>query len=140
MNKPIRVILLVIASGLLAAGAVFMKMGLFEEMKALPGVMIGVGAGLFGHSLGALVQERALKRHPEEARKLQIEQTDERNVAISREAKSRAFDVMGYVYAALMLAFVMMGAELMVVLLLVAAYLITYGVMIYELNRLHKEM
>ena len=39
-----------------------------------------------------------------------------------------------------MLALVMMGAELMVVLLLVAAYLITYGVMIYELNRLHKEM
>ena len=133
MNKPIRVILLIIGLGLLATGAVFMKMGLFEEMKALPGVMIGVGAGLF-------IQERTLKRHPEEARKLQIEQTDERNVAISREAKSRAFDVMGYVYAALMLAFVMMGAELMVVLLLVAAYLITYGVMIYELNRLHKEM
>ena len=140
MNKPIRVILLIIGLGLLATGAVFMKMGLFEEMKALPGVMIGVGAGLFGHSLGALIQERTLKRHPEEARKLQIEQTDERNVAISREAKSRAFDVMGYVYAALMLAFVMMGAELMVVLLLGAAYLITYGVMIYELNRLHKEM
>lgn len=140
MNKPIRVILLIIGLGLLATGAVFMKMGLFEEMKALPGVMIGVGAGLFGHSLGSLIQAGTLKRHPEEARKLQIEQTDERNVAISREAKSRAFDVMGYVYAALMLAFVMMGAELMVVLLLVAAYLITYGVMIYELNRLHKEM
>ena len=140
MNKPIRVILLIMGLGLLAAGAVFMKMGMFEEIKAWPGVMIGVGAGLFGHSLGALIQAGTLKRHPEDVWKLQIEQTDERNVAISREAKSRAFDVMGYVYAALMLALVMMGAELMVVLLLVAAYLITYGVMIYELNRLHKEM
>ena len=44
MNKPIRVILLIMGLGLLAAGAVFMKMGMFEEIKAWPGVMFGVGA------------------------------------------------------------------------------------------------
>lgn len=140
MNKPIRVILLAIGLALLIVGAVLMTMGHFEEVKVLPGVMIGVGAGLFGHSLGALIQERTLQRHPEEARRFRIEQTDERNVAIGNEAKSRAFDVMGYVYAALMLTLVLIGADFTVILLLVAAYLIPYGVMIYELSRLHKEM
>ena len=47
---------------------------------------------------------------------------------------------MGYVYAALMLALVLMGADFMVILLMVVAYLIPYGVLIYELTRLHKEM
>ena len=133
MNKPIRVILLAIGLALLIVGAVLMTMGHFEEVKVLPGVMIGVGAGL-------LIQERTLQRHPEEARRFRIEQNDERNVAIGNEAKSRAFDVMGYVYAALMLALVLIGADFTVILLLVAAYLIPYGVMIYELSRLHKEM
>ena len=48
MNKPVRVILLILGLGLLVAGAIVMKMDLLEGMKALPGVMIGVGAGLFG--------------------------------------------------------------------------------------------
>lgn len=140
MNKPVRVILLILGLGLLVAGAIVMKMDLLEGMKALPGVMIGVGAGLFGHSSGSLIQERVLKGSPEEARRIQIEQTDERNIAISNQAKGRAFDVMGYVYAALMLALVLMGADFMVILLMVVAYLIPYGVLIYELTRLHKEM
>ena len=57
-------------------------------------ILIGVGCGLFGHFMGDFLARRAVQSDPEAARALEIEQKDERNVAIGNAAKARAFDVM----------------------------------------------
>ena len=49
----------------------------------LSAVLIGLGCGAFGHGLGDLLSQRVLKSDPELARRLEIEATDERNVALA---------------------------------------------------------
>lgn len=106
----------------------------------LSAVLIGLGCGAFGHGLGDLLSQRALKDAPELARRLEIEATDERNVALANAAKAKAFDQMLYIFGALMLAFVLMQIELAAILLLVAAYLFIVGRSIYYRSKYEKEM
>ena len=106
----------------------------------LSAVLIGLGCGAFGHGLGDLLSQRALKDAPELARRLEIEATDERNVALANSAKAKAFDQMLYIFGALMLAFVLMQIELAAILLLVAAYLFIVGCSIYYRSKYEKEM
>ena len=106
----------------------------------LSAVLIGLGCGAFGHGLGDLLSQRVLKSDPELARRLEIEATDERNVALANAAKAKAFDQMLYIFGALMLAFVLMQIELAAILLLVAAYLFIVGCSIYYRSKYEKEM
>lgn len=128
--------------GLLLGGLLILRtppepQGVFQ---VLPYLMIGLGCGLFGHGLGDTVQQRTLKSSPEIARQLEIEQNDERNLAIANGAKARGFDRMTFVFGALMLCFALMQVELAAVLLLVAAYLYVEGYALYSRLKLEKEM
>lgn len=80
-------------------------------MRTLPYVCIGIGCGLFGHGMGNVISERAINSYPELKRQLDIEKNDERNVAIANRAKGKAFDMMTFVFGALMLSFALMGIE-----------------------------
>ena len=108
-------------------------------LRALPYICIGLGCGIFGHGLGDLLARKAYRKYPELERQLEIERLDERNVMIGDRAKARAYDLMIYVYAALMLAFALMGESLWVVIPLVIAYLFVQGYAIYQRVRLEKE-
>ncbi len=70
---------------------------------------------------------------------MEIELKDERNIAIGQKAKAKAYDLMLFVYGALLLAFVLMRVELYILLALVAAYLLL-AFMIYYINKYQKEM
>ena len=109
-------------------------------MRALPYVMIGLGCGIFGQGMGDLIQKRALKNNPEILKQQEIEQKDERNVEISTRAKSKAYDMMVFVFGALMVAFALMGVDFVAVLLLVFAYLFVVGYGVYARCKLEKEM
>ena len=109
-------------------------------LLVLPYICIGVGCGLFGHGMGNAVSERVLKKYPEVARQKEIEENDERNVAIAERSKARAFDLMTFVLGALMLCFALMQVDLALVLLLVCAYLFIEGYALYCRFRLEKEM
>ena len=80
-------------------------------MRTLPYVCIGIGCGLFGHGMGNVISERAINSYPELKRQLDIEKNDERNVAIANRAKGKAFDMMTFVFGALMLSFALMGID-----------------------------
>ena len=108
-------------------------------LHALPYICIGLGCGIFGQGLGDLLARKAYRKYPELERQLEIERLDERNVMIGDRAKARAYDLMIYVYAALMLAFALMGESLWVVIPLVIAYLFVQGYAIYQRVRLEKE-
>lgn len=109
-------------------------------MASLPYVCIGIGSGLFGHGMGNLISERAIRSDPDLQKKLDIEKNDERNIAISNKAKGKAFDMMTYVYGALMVSFALMGVDMSDLLLLVFAYLFVHGFGIYYRIKFDKEM
>lgn len=109
-------------------------------MASLPYVCIGIGSGLFGHGMGNLISERAIRSDPDLQKKLDIEKNDERNIAISNKAKGTAFDMMTYVYGALMVSFALMGVDMSALLLLVFAYLFVHGFGIYYRIKFDKEM
>jgi len=100
-------------------------------MRPLPFVCIGVGCGLFGHGMGDMISERAIRSNPKLRRKLEIEKNDERNIAIANRAKGKAFDMMTFVFGALMLSFALMGVDMIAVLLLVFSYLFVHGSALY---------
>ena len=109
-------------------------------MRTLPYVCIGIGCGLFGHGMGNVISERAINSYPELKRQLDIEKNDERNVAIANRAKGKAFDMMTFVFGALMLSFALMGIDTVAVLLLVFAYLLVHSFAIYYRFKFDKEM
>ena len=81
----------------------------WETLRALPYLMIGIGCGLFGYGVGEMVNRRVLDSNPTLAKEQEIAQKDERNVALANRAKAKAYDLMTYMMAALLLTFALMG-------------------------------
>ena len=81
-----------------------------------------------------------MKGSPDLQKQLEIEQKDERNIAISNSAKGKAFDIMLFVYGALMLPFALMQVDLAAILLFVFCYLLVLGCSIYYRVKYEKEM
>lgn len=142
MKKNAKIVGVVLGAGAAAVGFVLQlttaSYGSF--LWVLSAVLIGLGCGAFGHSLGDLLSQKALQSDPELARRIEVEAADERNVALSNAAKAKAFDQMLYIFGALMLAFVLMQIDLAAILLLVAAYLFIVGCSIYYRSKYEKEM
>lgn len=111
-----------------------------DIMRALPFLLVGFGCGIFGHGLGELLAKKAAASDPEMARQVEIAQTDERNVMIGNMAKAKGYDMMTYVFGALMVAFALMGASWAVILPMVVAYLFVHGYAIYFRVKFDKEM
>ena len=109
-------------------------------LKTLPYLCIGIGAGIFGGNLGTAIKNKTALKNPQVAKQIEVEQKDERNQAISDKAKARAYDLMIYVYAAVLLAFALMQVDMYVILTLVAVYLFFVLTNVYYLIKYHKEM
>src|SRR6056297_1777282 len=74
-------------------------------LRAMPFLAVGVGSGVMGHGMGNMLSRHALRKNPRKEEEIRIEANDERIIAIARRAKARAFDLMIFVYSALLLAF-----------------------------------
>lgn len=109
-------------------------------LQVLPFYCIGIGCGAFGYGSGESMKAYALKDNPEIQRMIEIEQKDERNRLIANAAKARAYDVMIYLFAALIICFGLMGMELAPLLMLIAAFLFVEGVMVVQMVKLNKEL
>ncbi len=129
--------LLLLGAGLYLARTIIEPQGV---MRALPYVFIGVGCGIFGQGMGEIISRRAIKNNPDIQKRMDIEKNDERNMAIANRAKAKAYDMMIFVFGALMIAYALMGIDLVQVLLLVFAYLFVIGYGIYYRFKFDKEM
>ena len=109
-------------------------------MQTLPYICVGLGCGVFGHGIGNIAGERAIANSPEIKKQLDIDKNDERNIEIVNCAKAKAYDMMIYVFGALMICFSLMGVDRVVVLLLVFAYLFVVAYGIYYRFKYDKEM
>ena len=141
-SKKFHYLQVVLGVLLIAAGLILIKTVKEPEglLRVLPFVFLGIGCGVFGSGVGALVSSRVLKDEPQLQKQMEIEQKDERNIAIANRAKAKAFDAMLYLFGALMITFALMTVELPAILLLVGAYLVVDGIFIYYLSKFHKEM
>ena len=127
---------------LLGVGLYLIKIFVAPEgiMKALPYICVGIGCGSFGHGMGNVISRSVLKNSPDIQKQMEIDKNDERNVSIRNSAKAKAYDIMIFVFGALILSFSLMGVDMIVILLSVFAYLfiIFYG--IYYRSKFDKEM
>src|SRR5690554_7971888 len=113
--------LAVVGSALLIGGLFSIKFNCLETLKALPYIMVGIGCGLFGYNAGEYINRMVIKRYPDEAKRIKIEQNDERNIAIADKAKSKAYDAMVYIFGTVMIILALMAVDLVIILLLVTA-------------------
>ncbi len=123
--------LTIIGIVLFVVGGFGLKLNWFETIKAVPGIFIGIGAGSLGFGLGEIIKQKTISSHPETKKKIEIAQTDERNLTILSKSKTKAFDTMGYVYPVVMFICILLNVEFTIVLLLVSAYILIYTVQIY---------
>lgn len=129
-------ILLVIGIIIFLTGGFFIK----DNSGSFSGVCIGIGAGLFGMSLGQIISIILINKNPSYEKKINIEKNDERNIQINNKAKSKAFDIMGFLYGVLMFIYILIGTELLQILLLVGSYLLVYIIYIIYFNKYYKEI
>lgn len=141
MKKNITQVLITIL-GILLLGIGFYLLKALPNMvnSPIPYVLIGIGSGTFGSGVAGMINGRIMKNSPEIAKQKEIEQNDERNLAISYKAKAKAYDCMVFVFGALMLSFALMKAELKTTLLLVFAYLFVVGYGLFFRAKYDKEM
>ena len=107
---------------------------------ALPYLLLGLGCGVFGHGTGSWISGKILEGDPQIERRARIETADERNQMIGNRAKAKAFDLMLYLFAGVLLVFALMGVDTVAVLLLTGAYLVCLGWGLYWRFRYEKEM
>ncbi len=127
----------------LIGGAVMIVVSLLinnEALKALSGVLIGVGAGLIGMSLSVLVGNKYLRNHPVAAKQAEIESKDERNILIRAHAKAAAADVTHWFIIALAFVLIFIDAPLWVTLCTVAVFLLYYVLTFVFMARFQKRM
>ena len=129
--------ILMLGSGLFLVKTITDPQGI---MKVLPYICVGLGCGIFGHGMGNVISRKALKNSPDIQKQLEIDKNDERNVAIGNSAKAKAYDMMIFVFGALMLSYALMGIDMIVVLLLVFAYLFVIAYGLYYRFKYDKEM
>jgi len=143
-NKSIGRYLLYSLTGLiiLVVGAILAKhtRNTLGIIQTLPYIFIGIGAGIFGQNIGTTFNIRAMKKYPQIAKQKEIEEKDERNIALRNKAKAKAYDLMVMVFGALMMAFALMEVDLAVVLAIVIVYLFVVFSNIYFINKYNKEM
>jgi Ca2+/Na+ antiporter len=109
-------------------------------LKPLPYLLVGVGAGIFGGNLGTALRNRAALKDPQAAKQFEIDEKDERNEAIRNKAKARAYDLMIFVFSAILLAFALMDVDLYIILILVGIYAIFACANVFYLIKYQKEM
>jgi len=109
-------------------------------MLAVPYVCIGLGCGIFGHGMGNYISYKAIKGNPEVKKQLNIDKNDESNIEIANKSKAKAYDIMTFVYVALIVCFALMGIDVIAILLLVFTYLFVQGYGIYYRCKYDKEM
>ena len=81
-----------------------------------------------------------MKKHPELQKQQEINQKDERNVALGNAAKARGYDLMTFAFGAMLLFSALMEADLLLTLVMVAVYLFIQFYTLWWRFRLEKEM
>ena len=118
--------------GLVVVGFLLHKYSLSTDkmIVTIPYIFIGVGCGIFGHFMDNLIKYFSTKNHKELERQIQIDKNDERNILIAEKSKAKAYDLMIYLFASMLIIFSLMGVDKLAIIMIVSIYL---SIQIYAL-------
>lgn len=111
-----------------------------EELKAVSGVCIGIGAGLFGKNIANLFMLRYEEKNPKAAKAKEIEEKDERNFLIRNRAKAKAADITQYFIILLIYITILIRAPLWATFAVIGVYLSYPILSLYLISKFSKEM
>ena len=103
-----------------------------EELKAVSGIMIGLGAGLVGANVSNLV----MKRYPQKL----IELKDERNQQIRWKSKARSADIVQWFILGLAYLMILLDLPLWLIGVAIGVFLVRFILEAYFANLYQKEM
>ena len=141
-KKLINYFILILGIVLLSYGLILLKLIHTPQgiLTTLPYIFVGIGCGIFGHGTGNIINSKIMSNNPDLKKQMEIEQKDERNIAIQSQAKAKAYDLMIFVFGALMICLALMNVDMLVILILVTSYLFVVGYSIYCRIKYDKEM
>jgi hypothetical protein len=138
MSKKTYPFVIILVLGAILAALSFVFSG--EEQKVLSGILIGVGAGLFGMSTANIIMKRYEKKNPSVVRQSKIEYKDERNTIIRNKARAMAGNIIHWFFVVLAFVMIIIDAPLWLTLSTVVMFLL-YDVLTFVLmSRYQKEM
>lgn len=128
--------------GFLVIGFLIHKnsLGRDQMTTVVPYLFIALGCGVFGHFIGNIMKYYSIKNHEDLMRQLEIEKKDERNILITEKSKAKAYDLMIYLFAALVLIFSLMGVDKLQIVIIVAIYLSIQVYALYWSSKLESKM
>lgn len=138
MKKKKTLYLGFIVVGLCLAAASLLLRGTVPDSAG--GTLMGSGSGMAAIGLTQLLMLHLDQKDPAQARKKEIEETDERNVAIRRRAKALSGDVLQW--AVIAAAWVSLGfdAPLWVTLAAIVTFVAKSALEVYLVVRYQREM
>ncbi len=111
-----------------------------ENVKAISGILIGIGAGLTGMSIANWIMKRMEENKPGISKLNEIEFKDERNTLIRNKAKAKAGDMTQWLIMGIALITILIRSSIWLTLAVVAVYL-AYNVLgLFFMNRYQNEM
>ena len=133
-----------LGGSLLITGAALLLLGLLLGERvlsdAMGGMLVGAGSGLMAMGISQLLTARYDARHPQQARRSEIEQRDERNVAIRRRAQAVAGEALQWAVIAAAWISVGLGAPLWVTLAAVGVFVAKSVLELVLMARYQREM
>lgn len=141
-KKLINYFIVILGIMLLSCGLILIKLIHTPQgiLTTLPYICIGIGCGILGHGIGNIINSRIMYNNPDVKKQMEIEQKDERNIAIQNSAKAKAYDMMIFVFGALIISLALMNIDMIVILILVTSYLFVVGYSIYCRIKYDKQM
>lgn len=97
----------------------------------LPYLLIGIGCGICGHYAGNLLKSLSISNNEALKKQMQIEQKDERNILIAEKSKAKAYDLMRYLWAGMLIIFSIMDVDKYIIFVLVTLYLVMHIYALY---------
>jgi len=127
----------------ISAGVVLIIAGMFfkdQEPSALPGICIGIGAGLFGMSIASLITYRLELKRPEAFVKKNREVNDERNTLIREKAGANTNSIFMKLICIATLVFALLNVELYVTITMAGLILVNGAMYVIYINYFNKKL
>lgn len=101
-------------------------------------ILLGIGSGIFGHGLGELIIVYSKNQNLKKS--INIQKNDERTIVINNLSKAKAYDVMIYIFSALIMIMAFMNINPVAVIISVSAYLFIIFTNVFYKIKYNKEM
>lgn len=111
-----------------------------QVLATIPYLLIGLGCGIFGHFMGNIMKYFSTRNNEELERQIEIEKKDERNILIAEKSKAKAYDLMVYLFAGMLIMFSLMRVDKLQILIIVAIYLFLQVYALYWKYKLEGQM